>query len=130
MKGAIHIGTSGWSYPHWHGSFYPDDLPSRDALAFYAERLPSVEVNNTFYQFPERGTLETWQDTAPGDFTFSVKASRYLTHLKKLKEIATSLSAFASRNVKRSNRIGYHNCASTRLRRAKSSLIFSPRSSR
>ena len=81
------IGTSGWSYKHWDkGIFYPEDLPAREHLPFYAQHFATVEINYSYYQLPPRKTFETWRRTAPGGFVFAVKASRYLTHMKKLKE--------------------------------------------
>ena len=85
-KNKIHIGTSGWHYSHWKGAFYPDDLSSSDYLSFYQERFRTVEINNTFYKTPEKKTLQEWKDTVKEDFIFSVKASRFITHMKKLKD--------------------------------------------
>lgn len=90
----VHVGTAGWNYNHWAGPFYPQDLPQSEWLAFYADRFRSVEVNNTFYQVPEKSTLRRWYDTVPDDFLFAVKASRYITHMKKLKEPRESLARF------------------------------------
>ncbi|MFP4159253.1 MAG: DUF72 domain-containing protein [Desulfobacterales bacterium] len=83
---AIYIGTSGWNYKHWKGPFYPEDLAARDWFAYYAERFHTVEINNSFYKLPEKKTFEQWADSAPEGFLFSVKASRYITHTKKLKD--------------------------------------------
>ena len=96
-QGRIYIGTSGWNYPHWQGPFYPEGLARRDWLPYYAERLASVEVNNTFYQLPERSTLEQWKSSVPQSFQFSVKASRYITHMKKLKDPERSTERFFKR---------------------------------
>lgn len=81
-----HIGTSGWHYAHWKGVFYPDDLPDGRRLEYYKERLHTVEINNSFYQMPKKKTFQDWKATVPDDFIFSVKASRYITHMKKLKD--------------------------------------------
>lgn len=94
LRARIRIGTSGWSYPHWRGVFYPDGLPASRELDFYAEHFGSVEINNTFYRLAERGTLELWHDRVPPDFVFSIKASRYITHMKKLKDPAASTARF------------------------------------
>jgi uncharacterized protein YecE (DUF72 family) len=94
---ATHIGTSGWSYDHWRGSFYPDDLPSGEMLGLYARCFTSVEINTSFYRLPERATFKQWRDTVPSGFTFSVKASRYLSHMKKLKNAKTSARRFFAR---------------------------------
>jgi len=80
------VGTSGFSYPKWRGYFYPEDLPAADMLAHYAGRLPSVELNNTFYRMPKRDVLEGWASRVPAGFRFAIKASRRITHIKRLKE--------------------------------------------
>ena len=84
-KGRIRIGTSGWSYGHWLGTFYPKGTRQQDLLAVYAERFESVEINRTFYKLPAAGTMAAWRAKAPAGFLFAAKASRYLTHRKKLK---------------------------------------------
>lgn len=86
MAHRSYIGTSGWNYDHWKGVFYPKDLPSDEWLGFYARHFDTVEVNYSFYRLPERETFEKWASETPDDFTFAVKASRYLTHQKKLNE--------------------------------------------
>jgi uncharacterized protein YecE (DUF72 family) len=88
------IGTSGWRYPHWQGSFYPEDLPDDEQFAFYCDRFVSVEVNNTFYNLPDADAVRAWRETSPADFTFAVKASRYITHMKKFKDPPQGLPAF------------------------------------
>ncbi|MCA1645362.1 MAG: DUF72 domain-containing protein [Chloroflexi bacterium] len=80
------IGTSGWSYKHWAKIFYPDKLPAKEHLPFFAQHFPSVEINYSYYQLPPRTTFEGWQRATPAEFVFAVKASRYLTHMKKLKD--------------------------------------------
>lgn len=80
------IGTSGWSYKHWERVFYPAGLPAREHLPFFAQQFSTVEINYSFYQLPERSTFEGWRQRAPDGFLFAVKASRYLTHLRRLKE--------------------------------------------
>ena len=79
-------GTSGFSYKEWKGSFYPEDLPADEMLAYYAERLPAVEINNTFYRMPKPALLEGWATQVPEAFRFVLKASQRITHLKRLKE--------------------------------------------
>jgi uncharacterized protein YecE (DUF72 family) len=96
-KGRIHVGTSGWNYDHWKGTFYPEDGTDRDLLGLYAERLDTVEVNSTFYQLPSERTVEQWVDTVPDDFVFAVKASRYITHMKKLKDPEQAIRKFFDR---------------------------------
>ncbi len=78
------VGTSGWTYPHWRERFYPAGLPSRRWLEYYAQHFPTVEVNNTFYQLPPEGTFEKWRAAVPARFVFAVKASRFITHVKRL----------------------------------------------
>ncbi|HSM06677.1 MAG TPA: DUF72 domain-containing protein [Longimicrobiales bacterium] len=81
------IGTSGWSYDAWKGGFYPEKIGSSDMLGYYAERLPAVEVNNTFYRLPKRDVLEGWgEQVSDGHFRFVLKASRRITHQAKLAE--------------------------------------------
>lgn len=86
MAGKARIGTSGWHYKHWVGVFYPSRLPAKDMLAFYAQHFNTVEINNSFYQLPAPATFDSWHASAPKNFLFSVKASRFITHMKKLKE--------------------------------------------
>lgn len=86
MSAPIHIGTSGWSYPHWREAVYPRKLPQRAWLEYYAEHLSSVEINLTFYRLPDGEVFTEWKQAVPLDFVFAVKASRYITHMKKLKE--------------------------------------------
>lgn len=93
----IHIGTSGWSYGHWRGPFYPPELREDRWLAFYAAQLGSVEINNSFYRLPAPETLTGWRDAVPEGFVFSVKASRFITHMKKLKEPEATLAPFFAR---------------------------------
>ena len=81
---AVHIGTSGWSYPEWKGSFYPADLKNDRMLAYYGARFDSVEVNNTFYRLPKREVLAGWAEQVPAGFSFVVKASQRITHNAKL----------------------------------------------
>lgn len=84
--GSVYVGTSGWTYDHWTGPFYPDALPNQDRLSFYADRLRSVEINSSFYQLPAEKTLVRWSETVPEGFIFAFKANRYITHMKKLKD--------------------------------------------
>jgi uncharacterized protein YecE (DUF72 family) len=83
----LSVGTSGFSYPKWRGAFYPDKCKPDEMLAFYGSRLPAVEINNTFYRLPKRSVLESWAESVPEGFRFSVKASRRITHLKRLKGV-------------------------------------------
>jgi len=94
MTASIHIGTSGWHYAHWRGPFYPDDLAPRHWLEFYARRFDTVEINNSFYRLPSPGALRAWTRGTPHTFRFAIKASRYITHMKKLTDPVPSLKAF------------------------------------
>lgn len=93
----IHVGTSGWHYKHWKGPFYPEDMKAKDFLSYYTEHFSTSEINNSFYKLPEEKTLKTWRDTVPKGFRFSVKASRYITHMKKLKDPEESVERFFDR---------------------------------
>jgi uncharacterized protein YecE (DUF72 family) len=84
----IYVGTSGYSYKEWKGSFYPEKIPAKDMLSYYASRLPAVELNNTFYRLPQRSMVESWKAQVPDTFRFSVKASQRITHFKRLKDVA------------------------------------------
>ncbi len=84
----LFAGTSGYSYKEWKGTFYPADLPDKEMLKYYAERLPSVEINNTFYRMPNPAMLESWNEQVGPDFRFVLKASRKITHSKPLKDKA------------------------------------------
>ena len=86
MKGKLHIGTSGWNYGHWIGVLYPRSLRPSSWLERYSTRFRTVEVNNSFYRLPKRETFATWRSQTPDGFIFAVKASRFLTHMKKLKD--------------------------------------------
>ena len=80
----LYCGTSGFSFKEWKGPFYPEKLPANEMLGFYAERLPTVEINNTFYRMPRRSMLEGWADKVPDTFRFAIKAPRRITHSKQL----------------------------------------------
>ncbi len=88
---SIKIGTSGWNYPHWREAFYPRGLSSSQWLGFYAQHFETVEINATFYGRPKNSTLERWYKRTPPNFTFSVKANRYITHIKRLKEVKEAM---------------------------------------
>jgi uncharacterized protein YecE (DUF72 family) len=88
----VYVGTSGYSYKSWKGSFYPEDLPDKEMLQYYGERFRSVEINNTFYRMPSEKVLTSWYDQVPGGFAFVLKASRRITHFKRLKDTDEELS--------------------------------------
>ncbi len=83
----LHVGTSGYSYKEWKGSFYPEKLPAKDMLPYYASKLSAVELNNTFYRMPQQPMVESWRTQVPEGFRFSVKASQRITHFKRLKDV-------------------------------------------
>jgi uncharacterized protein YecE (DUF72 family) len=87
MAKPVHVGCSGWNYRHWRGSIYPEKLPTKRWLEHYAELFDTVEVNNTFYRLPSQSAVEGWVEGSPRGFRFAVKASRYLTHVKRLREM-------------------------------------------
>ncbi len=97
MRGKAYIGTSGWHYRHWVGPFYPAGMDSSDFLAYYARCFQTVEINNSFYRLPPKETFAMWRETVPEGFIFAVKASRYITHMKRLKDPQSSLAAFMER---------------------------------
>jgi uncharacterized protein YecE (DUF72 family) len=87
-------GTSGFSYKEWKGSFYPEDLPADRMLAYYSERLPAVEINNTFYRMPKPALLESWAAEVAPEFRFVLKASQRITHFKRLKDTGSDVEYF------------------------------------
>ena len=92
--GRISIGTSGWHYPHWIGPLYPLGMASEEFLPYYARRLSTVEINNTFYHLPTPHTLREWEKQTPKHFLFACKGSRFITHMKKLKDPEKSIERF------------------------------------
>jgi uncharacterized protein YecE (DUF72 family) len=84
----LYVGTSGYSYKEWKGSFYPEKISANEMLSYYAERLPAVELNNSYYRLPERSTVESWRKQTPGNFRFSVKAPRSITLYRRLKGVS------------------------------------------
>ena len=93
----VRVGCSGWQYKHWKGDFYPADLPLRGWLGYYATHFDTVEVNNSFYRLPDEGVFAAWREKSPSGFVFAVKASRFLTHMKKLKDPAEPIERLFSR---------------------------------
>ena len=90
----LYVGTSGYSYKEWKGTFYPEDLPEKQMLRFYGERFRSVEINNTFYRMPKASVLEAWAQEVPADFSFVLKAPQRITHMQRLKDAGDSVSYF------------------------------------
>lgn len=93
-KASVHIGTSGWEYKHWKNVFYPEKIRSKCHLEYYTKYFSTLEVNNSFYHLLSEQTVKNWANSVPENFIFSVKASRYITQMKKLKEPQTSTEKF------------------------------------
>lgn len=93
----VHIGTSGWHYKPWIGDFYPPKFPPAKMLEWYAREFHTVEINNSFYRLPDEKTFKDWARRVPPDFLFAVKASRFLTHIKRLKDAEGPINLFFSR---------------------------------
>jgi uncharacterized protein YecE (DUF72 family) len=90
----VHIGCAGWVYPHWRERFYPEGVPQRRWLAYYAENFETVEINNTFYRLPKPSAVEGWVENSPPRFKFAVKVSRYMTHIKRMTMVEAGLKRF------------------------------------
>lgn len=97
MAGKFFVGTSGWVYKHWRGIFYPEELSQSKWFDFYSQHFSTVEINNTFYHLPKETTFINWRKAAPKDFTFAVKANRFITHIKKLRECKEPIQTFLER---------------------------------
>jgi uncharacterized protein YecE (DUF72 family) len=94
MPGTIRIGISGWRYEPWRGAFYPQELPQRDELAYASRKLSTIEINGSFYSLQRPEYYARWRDETPDGFVFSVKGGRYITHMKRLRDIEAPLSNF------------------------------------
>jgi uncharacterized protein YecE (DUF72 family) len=92
-----YIGTSGWHYDHWRQLFYPDKLPKAKWLEFYSRHFTTVELNNSFYRLPSEEAFANWRDSSPANFTFAVKVSRFITHIKRLKNSEEPVDTFLGR---------------------------------
>ena len=104
--GRVRIGCSGWEYRHWRGEFYPADLPRDRWLSHCARRFETVEINKSFYRLPAAATVCRWQDQVPSGFYFAFKASRYLTHTRKLREPTDPLRRIVERATWLGNQLG------------------------
>ncbi|HWA33608.1 MAG TPA: DUF72 domain-containing protein, partial [Cyclobacteriaceae bacterium] len=102
----IHIGTSGWSYKHWMGTFYPEGLKQADQFEYLRKYFDTVEINNSFYRLPTVATFEKWKKSAFRGFLFAVKASRYITHMKKLTDARQNTRLFFNRTAHLSKKLG------------------------
>lgn len=105
-QGELLVGTSGFDYPHWDRRFYPEQLPANQRLAFYARSFRTVELNVTFYRTPRAAAFTTWRDAVPDDFRFAVKASRYLTHVRRLKDPRGPVEYLMDRVTRLGDRLG------------------------
>ena len=94
VRATIRIGISGWRYPPWRGTFYPKDLPQRSELEFASRALPTIELNGSFYSLQAPRSWQAWNDATPDDFVFSVKAPRYITHILRLRNVASPIANF------------------------------------
>lgn len=99
-------GTSGFAYKEWKGSFYPADLKAEDFLRYYASRLETVEINNTFYRMPRESVLRDWASQVPASFRFVLKAARQITHIKRLKDVAEPVAYLFGQAAALENRLG------------------------
>jgi uncharacterized protein YecE (DUF72 family) len=106
MSAQARVGCSGWQYKHWKGDFYPPGLPVSGWFEHYARTFDTVEINNTFYRLPDATTFDAWRDQAPANFLYAVKASRFLTHMKKLKDPEDPLARFFDNASHLGRRIG------------------------
>jgi uncharacterized protein YecE (DUF72 family) len=106
VAGTLYLGTSGFAYQEWKGSFYPDDLKDAEMLSFYVRRFPSVEINYTFRRFPAEKTLRTWGERATGEFRFALKANQRITHTRRLRDADTDVSDFLDRARVLGDRLG------------------------
>ncbi|HVV00747.1 MAG TPA: DUF72 domain-containing protein [Verrucomicrobiae bacterium] len=106
MNHRVYVGTSGWSYKGWNKAFYPEEVPKRRQFEFYASQFPTVEINATFYRLPTLNMTRGWRDKAPPGFVFAVKGSRFISHMKKLKDVEGALSKYFKRIEPMKSRIG------------------------
>ena len=102
----LYVGTSGFSFPEWKGTFYPEELPGKKMLSYYAERLGTVEINNTFYRMPKREMLAGWTEQVPAGFRFAVKAPQRITHWKRLVDAGEDTAFFLAQLDALGDRLG------------------------
>jgi uncharacterized protein YecE (DUF72 family) len=106
MSTVYYIGTSGWHYRHWAGKFYPDKSSTREWLSYYARTFNTVEINASFYRLPLESTFVGWHNSVPPEFRFSVKASRFITHIKRLEDCEQALTTLFERAKHLGNNLG------------------------
>jgi uncharacterized protein YecE (DUF72 family) len=97
--GTVRIGISGWRYEPWRGVFYPEGLPQRQELAFASRMLPTIEINGSFYSLQRPEFYAEWHDATPEDFIFAVKGPKYISHLRRLKDVRAPLANFFASGV-------------------------------
>ena len=102
----LFIGTSGWIYGHWTGIFYPENLPSREKLKYYSKYFKTTEINYSFYHLPRPSTYQNWYSQTPDEFVFAVKASRFITHIKRLKEVDEAWKVFLENALNLKEKLG------------------------
>lgn len=103
---AVLVGTSGWQYEDWQGRFYPSDVPKRAWLGYLASRFPTVEVNNSFYRLPTAETFARWREETPAGFVVAVKASRFITHIRRMRDCRDPVELLWTRAKKLGPRLG------------------------
>jgi uncharacterized protein YecE (DUF72 family) len=105
-KDKIFIGTSGWVYSHWDDIFYPEDLPAKDKLKYFSKRFKTAEINYSFYHLPRPSTYQKWYSETPEDFLFAIKASRFITHIKRLKDVKEAWKTFLENALSLKEKLG------------------------
>ena len=102
----IYVGTSGYSYKEWKGSFYPENISAKEMLSYYASHFQAVELNNTFYRLPQKSMIESWKAQVPDNFRFTMKASQLITHFKRLKDAGKETKIMLERVAAFEDRLG------------------------
>ncbi len=105
-KRKLFIGTSGWVYGHWEGIFYPEDLPSKTKLKYFSQHFKTAEINYSFYRLPQPSTYQNWYKQTPDDFLFAVKASRFITHIKRLSGVKDAWETFIENALNLKEKLG------------------------
>jgi len=102
----LYVGTSGWIYSDWEGIFYPEDLPSKDKLKYFSQCFKTTEINYSFYHLPRPSIYQNWYNQTPADFVFAVKASRFITHIKRLKGVKDAWEQFLENALNLKEKLG------------------------
>jgi uncharacterized protein YecE (DUF72 family) len=106
MAAKYYVGCSGWHYEHWRGLYYPEELPKSKWLPFYAQQFATVELNNSFYRLPSEKAFLNWRESTPENFVFAVKMSRYITHIRRLRNLGSAVEDFLSRAALLKEKLG------------------------